>query len=90
MPKRPSFQPYRKDEGEAYSRNLPHWRQAGATYFVTFRLADALPKALVDQWDDEKRTWLAAFDIDYSPPSSRWQQQFADKLSANQKFRKRP
>src|SRR5205814_3466212 len=24
-------------------RNLPHWRQAGVVYFVTFRLADALP-----------------------------------------------
>ncbi len=28
-----------------YARHLPHWRQAGATYFVTFRLADALPQA---------------------------------------------
>ena len=27
-----------------YSRHLPHWRQAGATYFVTFRLGDALPQ----------------------------------------------
>ena len=24
---------------------LPHWRQDGATYFVTFRLADSLPQA---------------------------------------------
>lgn len=28
-----------------YCRNLPHWRQPGATYFVTFRLFDALPQA---------------------------------------------
>jgi REP element-mobilizing transposase RayT len=27
-----------------YERHLPHWRQDGATYFVTFRLADALPQ----------------------------------------------
>lgn len=26
-----------------YERHLPHWRQDGATYFVTFNLADALP-----------------------------------------------
>jgi REP element-mobilizing transposase RayT len=26
-------------------RNLPHWQQAGSTYFVTFRLADSLPVA---------------------------------------------
>lgn len=29
---------------EVYHRHLPHWRQDGATYFVTFRLADALPQ----------------------------------------------
>lgn len=33
---------------ESYSRNLPHWRQPGATYFVTFRLADALPQHVLD------------------------------------------
>jgi REP element-mobilizing transposase RayT len=27
-----------------YLRHLPHWRQAGATYFVTFRLADSIPQ----------------------------------------------
>lgn len=27
-----------------YYRHLPHWRQTGATYFVTFRQADALPQ----------------------------------------------
>lgn len=41
-----------------YSRHLPHWRQDGATYFVTFRLNDALPpevlnelKSLKEQFD---------------------------------------
>jgi len=28
-----------------YYRHLPHWRQDGATYFVTFRLNDALPQS---------------------------------------------
>jgi len=27
-----------------YYRHLPHWRQDGATYFVTFRLADSIPQ----------------------------------------------
>ncbi len=27
-----------------YRRHLPHWRQDGATYFVTFRLADSIPQ----------------------------------------------
>jgi hypothetical protein len=31
-----------------HSQNrLPHWQQLGATYFVTWRLADSLPKALL-------------------------------------------
>jgi putative DNA methylase len=28
-------------------RHLPHWNQHGATYFVTFRLADSLPTAVL-------------------------------------------
>ncbi len=28
----------------AYHRHLPHWRQEGATYFVTFRLGDSVPQ----------------------------------------------
>ena len=31
-----------------YQRHLPHWRQPGATYFVTFRLADSLPQEVID------------------------------------------
>ena len=27
-----------------YHRHLPHWRQTGATYFVTFRLAGSIPQ----------------------------------------------
>jgi carbamoylphosphate synthase large subunit/REP element-mobilizing transposase RayT len=38
-------------------RNLPHWEQEGATYFVTIRLADAVPVALAAQWRDELATW---------------------------------
>lgn len=34
-----------REKLERYERNLPHWRQEGATYFVTFRLADSLPQS---------------------------------------------
>jgi len=37
---------------------LPHWRQDGATYFVTFRLADALPKEKNRQWQEERSAWM--------------------------------
>jgi carbamoylphosphate synthase large subunit/REP element-mobilizing transposase RayT len=39
-------------------RNLPHWQQEGATYFVTFRLADAVPAALLREWKQEFDAWL--------------------------------
>jgi predicted solute-binding protein/REP element-mobilizing transposase RayT len=37
--------------------NLPHWEQEGATYFATFRLADAVPAQLAKQWREELETW---------------------------------
>jgi putative transposase len=40
------------------SGDLPHWRQSGCTYFVTFRLADSVPKALVDRWEEQRSVWL--------------------------------
>ncbi len=39
-------------------RHLPHWTQAGCTYFVTFRLADSVPKPKLIQWQVELREWL--------------------------------
>jgi REP element-mobilizing transposase RayT len=40
------------------SGNLPHWRQEGVTYFVTFRTADSLPQERLQEWLDERRQWL--------------------------------
>src|SRR5262245_44985426 len=34
--------------------NLPHWRQEGVTYFVTFRLADSIPQPTLDLWIRER------------------------------------
>jgi hypothetical protein len=38
--------------------NLPHWRQEGVTYFVTFRLADSIPQSTLDLWLRERGDWL--------------------------------
>jgi REP element-mobilizing transposase RayT len=40
------------------SGNLPHWRQEAVTYFVTFRLADSIPRATLDLWIRERDDWL--------------------------------
>jgi len=46
LPAPPGFRGLRDDlPVRYYDRNLPHWRQDGATYFVTFRLADSLPQS---------------------------------------------
>jgi len=43
---------------EHLSGNLPHWRQDGVRYFVTFRLADSIPQDKLRQWQHEKDLWL--------------------------------
>ena len=65
---RPKFQPF--DEYKAvriYQRNLPHWRQDGATYFLTCRLGDSIPRAILQQWEVEKEAWLRARGIEVGP-----------------------
>ena len=61
MPRPPiQFIPF-DERGECriyYNGFLPHWRQSGCTYFVTFRLADSVPKNVVDQWLYERDKWL--------------------------------
>lgn len=42
---------------DVYYRHLPHWRQAGATYFVTFSLADAVPKSKQRELASLRREW---------------------------------
>ncbi len=44
---------------EFYHRNLPHVQPPEATLFITFRLADSVPKSLLEQWRQEKRILLA-------------------------------
>ena len=45
-PAPPGFTPFDLNKSvRRYIRHLPHWRQDGTTYFVTFRLADSLPDA---------------------------------------------
>jgi putative transposase len=51
------FDPAREwsnDEGER-----PHWIQAGTLVFITFGMADAIPKSVLELWEREKADWLA-------------------------------
>jgi REP element-mobilizing transposase RayT len=58
LPPPPGFQGLHPDKPVTfYERNLPHWRQAGATYFVTFRLGDSLPQDKLRELEGFKREW---------------------------------
>jgi REP element-mobilizing transposase RayT len=55
----PSFNPFNPDRPASITRrNLPHWRQEGCTYFVTFRLADSVPNSFQQQWWRERNARL--------------------------------
>jgi len=45
-------------------RHLP---KEGATYFITFRLADSLPQEKIKQWKAERDQWLGEHTEPYSP-----------------------
>lgn len=45
-----------------YQRHLPHWRQEGATYFVTSRLADSLPQSKLQELEIVRKEWRARQD----------------------------
>jgi putative transposase len=36
----------------------PHWSQAGAVIFITFRTHDSIPSEVIERWDREKQEWL--------------------------------
>ncbi len=46
---------------------LPHWDQPGATYFLTFRLADSIPSKLLDQWRAERDLWMQCNPEPWTP-----------------------
>jgi hypothetical protein len=43
--------------------NLPHWRQDDRTYFITWRLADALPQQKLKIWEAERKIWFEVHSI---------------------------
>ncbi|WP_372716951.1 transposase [Novipirellula sp.] len=47
-----------KAELLVHDRLRPHWSQAGAIVFATFRCIDSIPKGVMQRWDREKNDWL--------------------------------
>jgi len=68
LPPPPGFQSLRDDLPlTMYEQHLPHWRQDGATYFVTFRLHDSLPQSKLRELRQLKADW----ERKHPPPRSR-------------------
>ena len=64
MSQRPLFVPFDREKAvRIYRRNLPHWRQEGATYFVTFHLHDSVPEDALRRMEENRQHWLAARGI---------------------------
>lgn len=40
-----------------YHRHLPHWRQNGVSYAVTFRLGDSLPQSKLEELKRHRQRW---------------------------------
>jgi REP element-mobilizing transposase RayT len=61
-----------------YRGALPHWRQVGVTYFVTFRQADSLPTAKLEALQEEKRIWK---QVNPGPLSDAQKKEYAVRFS---------
>jgi len=40
------------------ARLRPHWSQAGAIVYITFRTIDSIPKEVLRRWEREKNDWM--------------------------------
>src|SRR5687767_12305877 len=50
-----------------HENRLPHWQQDGASYFVTFRLADSIPQDRLGAWNAEREAWSKWNPLPWSP-----------------------
>lgn len=64
LPSAPGLYDPQAETDRRHGANLPHWSQAGATYFVTFRLADSLPRRVLSAWESERRQLLGHATLD--------------------------
>jgi len=62
-----------------YRNWLPHWRQPGKWYFVTFRLADSLAQPKLQQWRAERELWL---ELHPEPWSEKVEQEYHRRFTA--------
>lgn len=69
------------EEIQKHGAILPHWQQADAMQFVTFRLGDAMPADRLRGWKEEFLIWKTHHPKPWSPAVERdYQRRFVWKL----------
>lgn len=61
---------YYNEELTTYRRRLPHWVLADGIYFVTFRLADSLPRTKIDELHAKYRADRDKLKAKKAPPDA--------------------
>ena len=78
MTKAIAFKPFHaKSPVTIYRRHLPHWRQDGATYFVTFRLVDSIPVSVIAEWNEQRAIWYRAHHLTDELTEAEWRKRYA-------------
>lgn len=68
---------------EITHQTLPHWVQPGASYFFTFRLADSVPQALLNEWVHQRAAWLEHHPQPWSPADAQaYAERFTERMDA--------
>jgi leucyl-tRNA synthetase/REP element-mobilizing transposase RayT len=63
------------------NHKLPHWQQGETACFVTWRLADSLPRETLDSWTAERSAWLALNPEPWDEDTEKaYYQKFSDRL----------
>lgn len=66
---------------ETHERRLPHWQQGAVLYFLTWRLADSIPREKLDVWHEEKEIWLRLHPKPWDKPTEgAYLQQFTKRI----------
>lgn len=89
IPQKPHFRGISVDTSflvPGYDRNLPHFRFQNATYFVTFRLADSIPKHVAAEWNRTRDEWLESHGINPKDADTEHSKEAYRKIPAKERY----
>ncbi len=77
----PYFNP--KSKTNKFTGTLPHWRQPGKTYFITFRLADSIAESEIEKWRAAQAEWKSHHPKPWDENTeAEFRQHFSEKLES--------